>query len=129
MNLVQRSPYQCTYGQHTVSYARNVKLRQLTFLLGVGERDRRKVWVRFFLLLYWYEIIERESSDGKGLKYWTVADPMHRCRDKSEACQSCHPTTISDTFSLPLKFSLPPWTQRLDEREILIMHLLCGVDT
>jgi len=76
----------------------NVKLRRLTFFLGVGERDRRKVWVRFFLLLHWYELIERETSDGKGLKYWTVADPVHGRRDKSEACRSCHPTPISDAF-------------------------------
>ena len=114
---------------HSESRKKNVELRGLTFLLGVGERDRRKVWVRFFLLLHWYEIIERETSDGKGLKYWTVADPVHRCRDKPEACRSCHPIAISDTFSLLLKFRLPPWTQRLDEREILIMHLLCGIDT
>ena len=114
---------------HSEPTQENVKLRRLTFLLGVGERDRRKVWVRFFLLLHWYKLVERETSDGKGLKYWTVADPVHRGRDKPEACRSCHPTASSATFSLFTMFSLPPWTQCLDEREILIMHLLRCVDT
>jgi hypothetical protein len=114
---------------HSEPTQRKCQLRRRTFLLGVGEWDRRKVWVRFFLFLHWYKLIERETSDGKGLKYWTVADPVHRRGDKPEACRSFHPTTISDAVSLLLPFTLPRWTQCLDEREILIMHLLCGVDT
>jgi len=114
---------------HSEPTQEHVKLCQLTFLLGVGEGDRRKVGVRFFLFLHWYELIENETSDGKGLKYWTVTDPMHRRGDKPEACRSYHPTAISGAALLLLRFTLPRWTQCLDEREILIMHLLCGVDT
>ena len=73
----------------------NVELCQLTFLLRVGKWDRREVWVWRLLLLHWYKLIERETSDGEGFKYWTVSDPMHWRGDKPEAYRSFRPVAMS----------------------------------
>lgn len=70
------------------------KVRGLTFLLGIGEWDRRKVWVRFLLLLHWYKFVERETSYAEGFKNRTVANSMHWGSDKPETCRSFNPTTI-----------------------------------